>query len=83
MHTTVGKLNFAIACEPIVDHGKTVVPFNITRTFKELIEDRVHNILGSGDKARYCDFIGKLTGDQSFIVCEVNIDLYKHRGARG
>jgi len=45
MHATVGKLNFAIACETIIDPGKTLIPFYITRSLKELIENRIDYIL--------------------------------------
>jgi len=45
VHHIIYKLNFAIACKTITDHGKTLVPFHVTGTHKELIEDRINNIL--------------------------------------
>ena len=45
IHAAVHKLKFAVARKAIVDHGKPLIPFHITRTFEEFIEHRIDNIL--------------------------------------
>lgn len=72
--TTIRKLEFAVACKTVVYHRQPLIPFHITGTLEEFIEHRIDSILRRGDQACHCDLIGELTGDQPFIVREVNLD---------
>ena len=83
IYPTVPELHFLVACKAVIDHGETAVPFHVTGTLEELIEDGIYNILGSRDKAPHRDLIRELTGDQPFIICEVKGNFHVHRCACG
>jgi hypothetical protein len=42
---TVSKLHFPVARKTVVDHGETPVPFHVTRTLEELVQDGIYDIL--------------------------------------
>ena len=45
MGDTIGRHQPAVACESIAHQGKTLVPFNIPRSFEEFIQDGTHHVL--------------------------------------
>lgn len=83
IHPTILELDFSVACKTVVDHGETPVPFHVTGTLEELVEDRIDDILGTRNKTLYRDLVGELTGDQPLIICEVKSDLHVHWRACG
>jgi len=45
IYPAVTELYFLVPCKTIADQGQTLVPFHITRTFEELIEDSIYRFL--------------------------------------
>ena len=77
MRNTIGKGKSAVTRETVQHEGESLVAFDIARTFEELIEDCAKQIFRGWDKARRSDLIRKLPGDQTVVICEVDIDLHK------
>ena len=44
MCDTISKDKFAIACKTVEDKPKSLIPFNIARTFEEFIYDGANEI---------------------------------------
>ena len=82
MHSSIRKDKPAVACKAIEYQSESLVPFHIARTFEELIQNRSNSIFGREGKTRHGDLVRKLTGNQPFIIREVNVDLCIHRGTR-
>jgi len=45
INSSVYELHSPVACETVIDQGKTPVPLHVTGTLEELIEDGIYNIL--------------------------------------
>ena len=45
IHPAVAELHFLIACKTIADQGKSLIPFDITGTLEELVEDGIDQLL--------------------------------------
>ena len=81
MRDTIGKHKFAVTVETVQHQGESLVTFDIARAFEIFIERCANEILRGGDITRHGDFIRKLPGDQTVVICEVDIDLYIERRA--
>ena len=81
VHTTVGKAHLAIACEAVGNDRQTLVAFDVTWSLEELIKDRDDDGFRCGNGASDRDFVRKLASNDSFIIREVNSDLYIQRRA--
>lgn len=46
MHNTISKSDLAVACETVEHERKSLVAFDIARTFEVFIEDGADQILG-------------------------------------
>ena len=78
MHASIRKDKPAVACKAIEYQSESLVPFHIARTFEELIQHRSNSIFGREGKTRHGDLVRKLTGNQPFIIREVNVDPCIH-----
>lgn len=45
IYPTISEIHFLVTCKTIADQGKTLVPFHVTGTFEELVEDSIYKFL--------------------------------------
>ena len=83
MGNAIRKGKFTVTRETVEDKCETLIPFDIAVYLEEFIEHRAQQILAGGDKTRRSHLIRKLPADQTFVICEVDIDLHIQRRARG
>lgn len=80
---TVGKFEFAVACEAIEDDGKSFVAFDVAGTFEEFVQDPADQVLRGRNKTRHWDLVGQFAVNEPFVICEVDIHFHVERCARG
>jgi len=73
---TVGKCQLAIAGETVEHEREPLIAFDIARTFEEFIEHAANQILGRRDITRRRHLIRKLSGDETVVICEVDIEFH-------
>jgi hypothetical protein len=83
MHSPIRKHKPAIACKAVKYEAESLVSFHIAGTLEELIEDSSNALFRGKNDARHRNLVRELTGNQTPVISEVNIDLYIHRRPRG
>jgi hypothetical protein len=83
MGNAIRKGKFTVTRETVEDQCQTPIPFDIAGSFEEFIEHRAQQILAGGDETRRSHLIRKLPTDQTFVICEVDIDFHIQRRACG
>lgn len=63
MHPPIRKDKPAIACKPIKHKAESPVPFHITGTLEELIEDSSNALFRGESHTRYRNLVRELTGN--------------------
>ena len=81
VRNTIGKGKFGIARETVEHKPESLVAFDIARTLEIFIKYSANQIFRRRNESRRRDLIRKLPGDQTVVICEVDIDLHKLRRA--
>jgi len=76
MRHTVSKCQFAVTGKAVEHQGESLVAFDIARTLEKFIQYSADQIFRRRNEARRRDLIRKLPGDQTVVICEVDIDLH-------
>src|SRR5215211_5303710 len=75
--------NLAVTGEAVQDKCDTLLTFYIAWSPEEFIEHRADQVFRRRDKAGYGYLVGKLTLDQTVVVCEVDIHFHVEGSPRG
>lgn len=83
LYNTIGIGDFTVSDKTVEYERKSLIAFDIARALEIFIQHGANQILSGRNKARRRDLIRKLPGDQSVVVCEIDVNLHIKWRARG